>query len=116
MTKKRDNIDPKGLAIVLGAFRKREPLPAEPYTGSISDKLALSSMPIELLERLERLCDVNPVGAADLITFTIDVLDCGRELGREEEADDRDELGVNRPEITEHSEATVTSLVGRINR
>ena len=113
--KDRDGlIDPKGigLAIVLGAFKPREPLPAEPYTGSVSDKLALSSMPIELLEQLERLCDLNPVGAADLITFTINVLDVGRELGREEEEEDERSFEA----LEERRIATVTSLAGRINR
>src|SRR5882724_10650183 len=89
MTKKDDDYRKDlGLAILTGAFKPREPLPAEPFTGSVSDKIALASMPIELLERLEHLCDVNPAGAADLITFTIDVLDHGRELGREEAEDD----------------------------
>lgn len=105
-----------GLAILTGAFKPREPLPAEPYTGSISDKLALASMPIELLEQLERFCDLNPVGAADLITFTINVLDHGRELGREEEEVDQEAYERLQARRAETTDATVTSLAGRIKR
>ena len=62
------------LARILGT----EPRPFK-WTQNFSDQLALNHFPEELLRRLQRYCDLNPVGAEDLVRFAVDIFDAGRE-------------------------------------
>ena len=55
-----------------------EPKPLK-WTQNFSDKLALQHFPEQVLRRLKGYCDLNPIGAEDLIRFTVDVFDAGRE-------------------------------------
>lgn len=59
-------------------------VPAERYAESTSDKLALHVLPEELTTRLERLCDLNPTGANEMIKFVIDLYDEAYDRGRTE--------------------------------
>lgn len=57
-------------------------VPAEKYAESVGDRMALHALPEELTIRLERLCDLNPTGANEVIKFAIDLYNEAYDDGR----------------------------------
>jgi hypothetical protein len=62
---------------------------AEAYgVRSIGDLIVLDRFGEEMLNRIKRMCDLNPAGAPDLIRLITDVYDLGLDEGRGEGYDD----------------------------
>jgi len=59
--------------------------PKVAWTTEIGDQLALGGFPEELVRRLQRFCDANPLSAQAYIDFTIDVYEAGFAKGEEEQ-------------------------------
>ncbi|HEV2174239.1 MAG TPA: hypothetical protein VGR71_11765 [Nitrospira sp.] len=57
---------------------------AEAYGATAGDRIALSRLSSDVRNQLMRLCDTNPVGAADLIQLAVDIYNEGYDEGRDD--------------------------------
>jgi hypothetical protein len=81
-----DGEQSRGKSLTTSLLRYLFKLPPQiAWTTDIGDRLALGGMPEDLVRRLQRFCDANPLSAQSYIDYSIDLYDAGFARGGEEQ-------------------------------